>query len=103
MKRLLALAAVVCGGAGAAAAAPPPKPFVTGLQNPAAVAVAADGRVFVAVAGEPGAGGKGAVLVVRGGKAVPFAGGLDDPKGLLAWQGFLLVTDRRGVWRLDPA
>ena len=39
--------------ASVALAAEPSKPLVTGLQNPTAVAVGPDGRVYVAVMGEP--------------------------------------------------
>src|SRR5262245_60074258 len=85
-----------------AAGAELPKPLVTGLKNPRSVAVGTDGRVFVAVAGEHGKPGDGAVLVVADGKATPFATGLDDPAGMVAFQGQLFVVDRDRVWRIDP-
>src|SRR5262249_17997830 len=43
----------------------------------------------------------GAVMVVKGGKAEPFARGLDDPKGLAAWGGWLFVADKKRIWRID--
>ena len=58
-----------------------PKPLVSGLKSPECVAVAQDGRTYVSGSGEPGKDGDGAVLVLEGDKAVPFADGLDDPKG----------------------
>jgi glucose/arabinose dehydrogenase len=76
-------------------------PVLTGLKGPAAVALGPDGRVYLTARGEPGKDGDGAVLVVDGGKAVPFATGLDDPDGLAAWQDSLFVADRQRVWRID--
>ena len=35
------------------------------------------------------------------GKVVPFASGLDDPKGLVALQRWLFVADKKRVWRID--
>ena len=34
---------------------------------------------------------------------MPFASGLDDPKGLVAFQGRLFVADKNRVWRIDGA
>jgi glucose/arabinose dehydrogenase len=85
----------------ALAAAQQPRPLVTGLKNPTAVAVGTDGRVYIAVAGQPGTSGDGAILVVINGKAVPFARGLDEPKGLAPWREWLFVTDRQRIWRMD--
>jgi glucose/arabinose dehydrogenase len=65
------------------------------------VAVGADKRVYVSVIGEFDKDGDGAVMVLEGGKAVPFARGLDDPKGLVAWQQWLFVADKTRVWRID--
>ena len=39
--------------------------------------------------------------VIQGGKAVPFAKGLDDPKGMAAFQGWLFVADKQKVWKID--
>jgi glucose/arabinose dehydrogenase len=75
--------------------------MLTGLKGPAAAAVGPDGRVYLTVRGELGKDGDGAILVVEGGKAVPFATGLDDPEGLVTWQEGLFVADRERVWRVD--
>jgi glucose/arabinose dehydrogenase len=75
------------------AAAEPP--LVQGLKNPAAVAAGPDRRAYVTAAG--------GVFVVADGKAVPFATGLDDPKGIVAWKDVLFVADRNRVVRIDKA
>jgi glucose/arabinose dehydrogenase len=75
--------------------------LLTGLKDPAAVAVGSDGKVYLTARGSSGADG-GAVLVVEGGKAVPFATGLGAPAGLVAFQQFLFVADRQRVWRVGP-
>jgi glucose/arabinose dehydrogenase len=82
------------------AGAQPPKPLVTGLQNPTATAVLG-GKIYVTTAGEVGKNGDGAVLLVKDGKAVPFAAGLDDPAAVVAFQNWLFVADRQQVWRID--
>ncbi|HJZ90472.1 MAG TPA: SMP-30/gluconolactonase/LRE family protein, partial [Gemmataceae bacterium] len=101
MKRAcwLILSAVVAQGAVAAA---PPKPLVTGLKNPESAAVGLDGRIYVTTIGEFDTDGDGAVMVIQGDKAVPFATKLDDPKGIVAFRQFLFVTDKKRVWRIDP-
>jgi glucose/arabinose dehydrogenase len=78
-----------------------PKPLVTGLPNPTSVAAGPDGRVYVSVAGQLDKDGDGAVMVVTNGRAVPFAAGLDDPKGLVAWKDDLFVVDKTRVVRID--
>lgn len=78
-----------------------PRRIVEGLKNPESVVVAADGRIFVSVIGEFDKEGDGAVLLIDQGKAVPFATGLDDPKGLAAFGPWLFVADRTRVWRID--
>ncbi len=83
------------------AASRPPHPLVTGLKNPQAVVAGTDGRIYVALGGESGKDGGGAVLVVKGGKAVPFATGLFDPRGLAAYQQWLFAADKRQVWRIN--
>ncbi len=79
----------------------PLKPLVTGLKNPASAAVGPDRRVYVSVTGEHDKDGGGAVMVVEGGKAVPFATGLDDPRGIVWQGGFLYVADKKRVWRIN--
>ena len=73
-----------------------------GLKNPESVVVAPDGRVFVSVIGEFGKDGDGAVMLIDKGKAVPFVKGLNDPKGIAAFQKWLFVTDKDRVLRMDP-
>jgi glucose/arabinose dehydrogenase len=79
-----------------------PQPLVTGLKNPESVAVGSDGRIYISEIGEFGKDGDGRVLVVdKTGKAVPFATGLDDPKGMVFAQKGLFVADNKRVWRID--
>jgi glucose/arabinose dehydrogenase len=101
LERLTWSAVLLLCLAPCALAGEPPRPMLTGLKNPAAVAVGSDGRVYLTARGEAGRDGDGAVLVVEGGKAVPFATGLDAPEGLVAWQDGLFVADRQRVWRID--
>jgi glucose/arabinose dehydrogenase len=102
MKRLLGvLAGLGCWLSASAAAEPLPKPLVTGLKNPESVAVGFDGRIYVSEIGEFDKDGDGRILVIDNGKAVPFATGLDDPKGLVAFGEFLFVADKKRVRRID--
>ena len=80
---------------------PLPQPLVTGLANPTSAAVGLDNRVYVTVMGEPGKDGDGSVLALDKGRAVPFASGLDDPRGVVAFFDGLFVADRQRVWRID--
>jgi glucose/arabinose dehydrogenase len=76
--------------------------FADGLTNARWLAVAANGDVFLA---EPDTGG---ITVLRdstgAGKAADtkstFARGFDRPHGMAFHDGFLYVTDLKGVWRL---
>jgi len=95
MKPLLCL--LLCASPLLAA---PPKPMVEGLKNPESVCVAG-GKIYVSVIGERDTDGDGAVLVIEDGKAVPFATGLNDPKGLAAYQTSFFVTDKTQVWKID--
>src|SRR5437868_5241402 len=78
----------------------PPQPLVSGLNNPQAVTVGPNKKVYVSVAGAPGTDG-GAVVVLESGKAVPFATGLGDPRGLAAFFKWVFVADKDRVWRID--
>jgi glucose/arabinose dehydrogenase/sugar lactone lactonase YvrE len=100
MNHLLAAATVLLSAA-AAVGREPPKPLAEGLTNPESVCVAPDGKVYLTTIGEFDKPGDGAVLVLDGGKFVPFASGLDDPKGLAAFQKWLFVADRDRVLRID--
>ena len=41
-------------------------------------------------------------MVIQGGKAIPFAIGLDDPKGMVSFKQYLFVADKKRVVRIDP-
>src|SRR5262245_35321431 len=85
----LACLALLLGAATGRAQAPakPPstKQLVDGLKMPESVCVGPhDKRIYVSVMGEVGKDGDGSVAVIgKDGKAVPFATGLDDPKGMV--------------------
>lgn len=105
VRRLSCLVCLLLGLASAAAAGDKklPKPLVTGLKNPESAAVGGDGRIYVTEIGEFGKDGDGRVSVIdKTGKAVPFATGLDDPKGITAWTNLLFVADNKRVWKIDP-
>jgi glucose/arabinose dehydrogenase len=93
---LLAAASAVFAGEQA------PKPLVSQLKQPTAVAIGGDGRIYISESGEPTKHGDGRVLVVdKAGKAIPFATGLEAPRGMASWQNGFFVTDKNGVWRID--
>jgi len=101
---LLQSLVVLCGGglqAEDGRAMDLPKPLVTGLKNPESVAVGTNGRIYVTEIGDFDKDGDGRVLVIQDGKAIPFATGLDDPKGLAAHLEWLYVADKNKVWRID--
>ena len=101
MKNFSISIVVALVGASAFAAEPPPRPLVEGLKDPTSAAVGAGGKVFVAVAGESGKDGEGAVVAIENDKAVPFAAVPDDLRGLAAYQLQLFVAGRKRVWRID--
>lgn len=102
MSRVALLSGLVALVALGASARKAGTPVVSGLTNPASVTTTTDGRVFVTSPGELGKAGDGVVLQIKDGKAVPFATGLDDPRGIVAWQQLLYVADKGKVWRIDP-
>ncbi len=81
--------------------AEPPKPLVTGLKNPESTCVGMDGRVYVTVIGDLDKAGDGSVVAIDGDKVIPFATGLDDPKGIATFKGSFFVADRTKVVRID--
>jgi glucose/arabinose dehydrogenase len=78
-----------------------PAPLVTGLKTPESVCLGSRGRIYVTEIGEFGKAGDGQVSVIVDGKATPFATGLDDPKGIVAFQDALYVADRTRVVKID--
>src|SRR4051812_25371768 len=78
-----------------------PAPLVTGLKNPESVAIGPDGAIYVSVIGEFGKDGDGGIMKVVDGKAVSFATGMDDPKGLAVSRKSLYVADKNRIWRVD--
>ena len=95
-------AVVIAGTAGAAVAGDKPTtPLVTGLSRPTAVAIGPDRRTYVAENGEAGTDGNGRIVVLQQGETVPFAGGMDEPRGMAAWVNWLYVADRTRVWKID--
>jgi len=104
MKRCLCLAAALLFVAQMTPAGEQSvKPLVTGLKNPTALAAGPGGKLYVAVAGEPGKDGSGAIMILDGANAVPFATGIDDPRSLAAAQNikWLYATDKQRIWRID--
>lgn len=83
------------------AAADLPAPIATGLRNPESVCIGGDGRMYVTEIGEFDKDGDGQVSVIVDGKPVPFAKGLNDPKGIVALQANLYVTDKNRVLKVD--
>ena len=103
MRRAFGLALAMGVAASSASAQAPPTTIVTGLKNPESVAVNSQKEVFVTVIGELAAvdGEMAAVMKIEGDKAVPYASGMDDPKGMVAHQKSLFVADKNRVWRID--
>jgi glucose/arabinose dehydrogenase len=100
MKRALVLAVLYFGVS--AVRAEPPKPFITGLKNPESVAIGPGGAIYVSVIGEFDKDGDGSVVCIVKDKAVPFAEGLDDPKGMAFYGPMLFVADKTRIWKIDP-
>jgi glucose/arabinose dehydrogenase len=95
------LAAVLLVSSATLADEPAVTRLAEGLKNPESVAVGADGTIYVSTIGTFGTDGDGEVVAVKEGKAVPFAKGLDDPKGLVAFEDRLFVADKQRVLRID--
>jgi glucose/arabinose dehydrogenase len=82
------------------------KPLVTSKKNLSAMAAGAGpgGKVYIAIAGEQGKSGTGAVMTLNKDELVPIAGGLDDPRGIAVVGGFqkgVFITDKDRIWRID--
>lgn len=101
MKMLSVSCAVALTFAVNAFAQQAPKPFVTGLKSPESVTVGLGGKVFVTEIGDFDKDGDGTVVQIVDGKAVPFASGLDDPKGIVAFRDALFVADKTKVLKID--
>src|SRR5579863_5177028 len=78
-----------------------PKPVVIGLKNPESVCLGADRLIYVTEIGEFGTDGDGQVSVIKDGKPVPFATGLNDPKGIVTWENAFYVTDKTRIVKID--
>ncbi|MBS0264302.1 MAG: PQQ-dependent sugar dehydrogenase [Planctomycetes bacterium] len=78
-------------------AADAPKVLASGMKNPESVCLGPDGRIYLTEIGEFDTDGDGLVSVVKDGKAVPFATGLDDPKGIVFFDKGFYVTDKKRV------
>lgn len=74
---------------------------VTGLHNPESVLATPDGRIYVSEIGEFGKDGDGRISLIEGGKAKPYATGMDDPKGLAYVKGALYVADKARILKVD--
>src|SRR5262245_10241489 len=80
-----------------------PQPLATGLKSPESVCIGPDGLAYVTEIGEFNKDGDGQVSVIREGKAVPFATGLDDPKGIVFFNKMFYVTDKTRVIKISQA
>lgn len=78
-----------------------PAPFLTGLKNPESACVGPDGLLYVTEIGDFDKDGDGGVVVIKEGKAIPFATKLNDPKGIVASDKAFFVTDKTRVVRVD--
>src|SRR5438067_646382 len=102
MHRFATVIALFVFALSAVGKAPLPKPLVEGLKNPFGICIGSDGRIYVSTEGELAKDGDGTIMVLKDGKAVPFATDLDDPKGLVAYQNSLFVADTHRIWRIGP-
>jgi sugar lactone lactonase YvrE len=101
MRRWLGLAVMVYSAVTRGSAQPVPQVLVRDLKNPESVVVNEQGQMFVSVIGDRDRDGDGSVVRIEGARAVPFASGLDDPKGLFALHRRLFVADKKRVWQID--
>lgn len=101
MRKRLWSALCVLSCSGAVTAADLPEPIATGMKNPESVCLGPDGKAYVTEIGEFNQEGDGKVSVIADGKAVPFATGLNDPKGIVLFQNAFYVTDRTRVVKVD--
>jgi glucose/arabinose dehydrogenase len=85
----------------AAADEPAVTRLAAGLKSPESVAVGADGTIYVSTIGTFNADRDGEIIAVKDGQTESFAKGLDDPKGLVTFDGQLFVADKQRVWRID--
>ncbi len=78
-----------------------PQPLATGMKNPESVCIGPDGLAYVTEIGEFDKDGDGVVSVIKEGKPVPFATGLNDPKGIVFFDKFFYVTDKKQVAKIS--
>lgn len=74
---------------------------IDSIKNPESVCYGPDGLLYISEIGEAGKEGDGRILVIKNGKATPFATGLDDPKGIALFKNELYVTDVNKIIRID--
>jgi glucose/arabinose dehydrogenase len=94
MKRVVWLP-LVCSllAAPSRAADAPPKPLLADVKDLRAVAAVPSGKIYLAAGGS--------ILTIEDGKAVPFARGLVEPRGIATFADLVLVADRNRLWRID--
>jgi len=114
MKRIFALAAILLGIASLAWGEEKPKVLVKGIKDPTGVAIGPGGKIYVASSNhfwdkKP----SGAILVINGDKATPFATGLEMPLEMVSHQNHLFVTGQKlvkvngkdaaekSIWRIE--
>lgn len=78
----------------------PPK-AVSGLKTPESVVQTPDGRIFVTEINGFNVDGDGQVTVIEQGVARVFVSGLDDPKGIIAKNADLYLTDKTKVLKIN--
>jgi len=102
MGRMIFFLSILVNGTTVSAGDQLPQPLIGGLKNTEAIAVGSDGRIYICRLGDSAKDGDGRILVVdKAGKAVPFATGLDAPRGMVFRQKDLFVADSKRVWRID--
>lgn len=71
-----------------------------GLSGPRNLTVASDGKIFITAMGEKDKKKSGAVYVIEEGKPKKFADGLENPRGIVTWAGWVFVVDGDRVVRV---
>lgn len=74
---------------------------IKGFSSPESVLIGTNNTIYVSQIGESGKDGDGSVVIIKDGQIIPFASGLDDPKGLAHIGQFIYVTDKTKIWKID--